>query len=1444
MKKSAKNHILLLAIPIILVATMIAACLIYGRSAATNAEARAIADANNDVSEHIATLSAAIEGRFNTLEACADMLSAEDSLDLSGEHVADKLAALRESTFFVDVFVVDRDGVGYTPERTTFLAVGRGYYLHAMSGLRSFERLDYGYVSNQPRFVFCVPIVRSGYVLGAILGTAKEESIRSLLFTESDSNCSIVCDGSGKIIIEAHNPTEKETDVVVSGNMLSAFEYDTSLKEQVAHDIFISKSGSVAFQHGGETRYAVYQRCGINGWMLFNILPSTVITDAVAETTRLTYAITFVIISISVLMLVYLAISFGRSEKKLTLDAEILARRTSELNFLVRSIPGGVFQYSAEADEQFVFISDNMLKLLGYTHEEFVEKFDNRFSQMIYHEDRERTLAEINEQIKDSDFDFCEYRIERADGSLIWVHDDGHIVTDEFGKRWYYVVIVDISEQKSIEEALREKNEENNIVIAQSGKSVIRYDINAARARHFGSISEVLGIPEVMDDYPESLLALPIVGEASREVFTKMYEQIKSGTISGSCSVQIQTLCSGMRWFHIDYTTILDDRERPSHAILSFFDNTDALEGEMAYEKLKSDLAATVAESVVYYEVNLSKDIVERAEVKKLSSELMPVGRSFYDFLRRENDEYLHPADRSEFFEFLDRNRLFSIYTAGVYEDAIELRVRISGEYRYCRLSVQLVKYPYSDELKAYVVLINVDSAHRERASLEELAYRDALTGLYNRATLERKIDAAISTMQPDDNAAMFMIDLDNFKRVNDTLGHQAGDTALTRQASVIAEVFGDAAFVGRLGGDEYMAYMPKNAERAVVEQKAGELVSGMQLSLGSVFVSASVGAALMEGPVKTQEMLYAIADNALYRAKQSGKSRYCIASEEAAAAASSEADVVGSAESFAAVQFKTLVENIDAGIITCEVGEQIKISYVSPSFFTSMQRTKEQIGEHGEKLMSLVYPEDAEHIRESLRETLSGKLTECTYRTVDAETHWRMLRAAKISETGNSVICVVTDITAIKRSEAQLKLAEERYRMASELSEALIWEVDIAERTLFLSEEAAKVIGLPRTIYENVPEGLIASGVFNVGTIDELKRLYSDLYSGIDGREYFLRSQNEAGVTVWVRSMFHLQHDAFGVPVRAIGVAEQQPNIDAEMVSFLNEQRFMHLVGANMLGTMFVNLSTDTFEEHSMSTPDYSDLSYSELVKRRERFVDPEDIPQYREITDPDYLIRCYRDGKSWLRLDYRRITKSGELRWTGSAYNLLRHPLSGSIYAAIYVYDIEQRHQMESSLSARIVRDTASTLYTRDTFAAIVSNAIAGLPEQSLCAMSVFGIDLTHSRSQLGTSAAQRSLSMIGRLSRFIISGNIAAGSIDETHIAVFQSDIKGPEALRSELMRCRERILTLLSEATDGDVIDIRCGFVVEQAGSAVYSKLLSGAQAMLEEAVNSESVCLGE
>ena len=133
---------------------------------------------------------------------------------------------------------------------------------------------------------------------------------------------------------------------------------------------------------------------------------------------------------------------------------------------IAENTPGGFFIYAAEENDQFYFVNQNMLNMLGYDREGFRKKFQNRFRFMVYQEDREETLRSIDEQIAEKGFyDTVEYRIEKGDGSLIWVHDEGHFVVDRDGRPWFYVTIGDISPGVAErQELLREKDELGRII--------------------------------------------------------------------------------------------------------------------------------------------------------------------------------------------------------------------------------------------------------------------------------------------------------------------------------------------------------------------------------------------------------------------------------------------------------------------------------------------------------------------------------------------------------------------------------------------------------------------------------------------------------------------------------------------------------------------------------------------------------------------------------------------------------------------------------------------------------------------------------------------------------------------------------------------------------------------------------------------------------------------
>ncbi len=164
-------------------------------------------------------------------------------------------------------------------------------------------------------------------------------------------------------------------------------------------------------------------------------------------------------------------------------------------------------------------------------------------------------------------------------------------------------------------------------------------------------------------------------------------------------------------------------------------------------------------------------------------------------------------------------------------------------------------------------------------ATIQDMATHDSLTGLPNRASLSDTLQHAVSKADRNKNGlALFFIDLDNFKSINDTLGHPTGDQLLREMARRIRASIRDSDLVARLGGDEFVVMIESVAERAGLQLLATKILLAIsepaQLQGHEVKVTASIGIATFPADGKDVPTLLANADMAMYRAKAQGRAR------------------------------------------------------------------------------------------------------------------------------------------------------------------------------------------------------------------------------------------------------------------------------------------------------------------------------------------------------------------------------------------------------------------------------------------------------------------------------------------------------------------------------------------------------------------------------------------
>jgi diguanylate cyclase (GGDEF)-like protein/PAS domain S-box-containing protein len=168
----------------------------------------------------------------------------------------------------------------------------------------------------------------------------------------------------------------------------------------------------------------------------------------------------------------------------------------------------------------------------------------------------------------------------------------------------------------------------------------------------------------------------------------------------------------------------------------------------------------------------------------------------------------------------------------------------------------------------------------RSEEHASRLAHYDSLTGLANRLQMSQTLEKILNAPNLDHRAcAVFLLDLDRFKQVNDTMGHPAGDSLLTQVAARLERAVGQFGRVGRLGGDEFQVVLPGHHAREDLAQLARRVIHDLSepysMDGHRVVIGASVGIALSPEDGVTSEAIIRNADLALYAAKDGGRGRH-----------------------------------------------------------------------------------------------------------------------------------------------------------------------------------------------------------------------------------------------------------------------------------------------------------------------------------------------------------------------------------------------------------------------------------------------------------------------------------------------------------------------------------------------------------------------------------------
>lgn len=213
-----------------------------------------------------------------------------------------------------------------------------------------------------------------------------------------------------------------------------------------------------------------------------------------------------------------------------------------------------------------------------------------------------------------------------------------------------------------------------------------------------------------------------------------------------------------------------------------------------------------------------------------------------------------------------------------------------SGQTLWVDYSLTLLRNHQDQPLHFMIQIQDMSYQKKSEERLSLRAYFDALTGLANRHHLEQSLEKNIlSALNQQQSFAIFFLDLDKFKQVNDTLGHEAGDILLKIVAERLTAHTRSTDIVARLGGDEFIMVLSglsnKKSTEHFAEKIINHIIAPIHIYGHELFITTSIGISFYPQDGHDAQTLIKNADTALYRAKRLGKNRYCFFNDDKNAA-------------------------------------------------------------------------------------------------------------------------------------------------------------------------------------------------------------------------------------------------------------------------------------------------------------------------------------------------------------------------------------------------------------------------------------------------------------------------------------------------------------------------------------------------------------------------------
>jgi len=542
-------------------------------------------------------------------------------------------------------------------------------------------------------------------------------------------------------------------------------------------------------------------------------------------------------------------------------------KKTSELDFkkIINTLKCGILIINYSPSFAMEYANDYFYELIGYTKNEYHQLFNDNILARIYPDDLQRLKANISRQISMGGIIRFEFRIIKKDGSIAWILLNGTSYYENTLK--IHASFTDITESKMLYNDIAEKNLELDTIYNNINGGLIKITLNDLRIIYANDgFYDFIGYTKEEFLHLYSNICTEIIHP---DDINAIYDLIEKSLANVQVNFRVQHKDGTLRWACLNASRIGSNDGKPVY-LCTIIDITKNKTYEQALElqQRKQQILNTLSGEWLW-----EYDILENKLVRTSSAYLIfDNNRVVYNYRETTLEKkIIHQDDIKEFNNFC--NQLES----GRENIEVELRMKNkdSNKYSWYKIVATTI-YDYDgDAICVIGKTSNVDSTHEAIKELQNQITKDSLTTCYNRITIQSMVEDRLynKKLLP---YAFLLIDIDNFRTINESLGRLFGDSLLCESANIIRKVF-NKAIIGRMGTDVFGVFISNVKSKDVLKEK----IEAVQKECKKLYVgdnaklTCSVGIAYSTNVESNFQIMFKKADMSLFAAKNKGKNTF-----------------------------------------------------------------------------------------------------------------------------------------------------------------------------------------------------------------------------------------------------------------------------------------------------------------------------------------------------------------------------------------------------------------------------------------------------------------------------------------------------------------------------------------------------------------------------------------